>query len=113
MSTHYYKGLDTKSNSIKIREKKKLINKNIIMELRKSEENPNKQFNKIKIVETIPKYIGPKKETKYFDGSTHHSLIWNPLVAFHLEDEEVMSDVVQFLISYVKQSKGQHQMEYQ
>lgn len=43
MEQNFYKALDVKSNSIKIREKKLLVNKNLIFELRKIEEkNKNK-----------------------------------------------------------------------
>lgn len=38
MDSNYYKALDVKSNSIKIREKKRLVNKNMILKLRNKEE---------------------------------------------------------------------------
>ena len=66
MEANYYKGLDTKSNSIRIREKKKLINKNIILELRKCEENKHNTVNRIRVIDTISRYLGPKKEPIYF-----------------------------------------------
>ena len=59
MSAHYYKSLDTKSNSIKIREKRRLVNKNIILELKKSEENPARNMNKIKIIENLSRFLEP------------------------------------------------------
>lgn len=49
MDNNYYKGLDVKSNSIKIREKRKLVNKNLILELRKTEEKLTNKVKGIKI----------------------------------------------------------------
>lgn len=40
MRQNFYKALDVKSNSIKVREKKILVNKNIVLNLRKREEKP-------------------------------------------------------------------------
>ena len=58
MDTNYYKALDVKSNSIKIREKRKLINKNLIVELRKREEKIKANRKGIKIKITVPKLLG-------------------------------------------------------
>ena len=58
MDTNYYKALDVKSNSIKIREKRKLINKNLIVELRKREEKIIANRKGIKIKITVPKLLG-------------------------------------------------------
>lgn len=58
MDTNYYKALDVKSNSIKIREKRKLINKNLIVELRKREEKISANRKGIKIKITVPKLLG-------------------------------------------------------
>ena len=54
MDSNYYKALDVKSNSIKINEKKKLVNKSLITELRKKEEKMNPLKKVIKIELTVP-----------------------------------------------------------
>ena len=65
METNYYKALDVKSNSIKIREKKLLINKNIIVKFRKKEEKHVIDEKKIKVQLTVPKLLGLKYKKEY------------------------------------------------
>lgn len=57
MENNFYKALDVKSNSIKIREKKHLVNKNLIQELRKIEEKCLLGMP-VKIKKSIPKLLG-------------------------------------------------------
>lgn len=57
MENNFYKALDVKSNSIKIREKKHLVNKNLIQELRKIEDKCL-HGKPVKIKKSIPKLLG-------------------------------------------------------
>lgn len=65
MDNNYYKGLDVKSNSIKIREKRKLVNKNLILDLRKTEEKLINKDKGIKIKITVPKLLGLEYQKNY------------------------------------------------
>lgn len=53
MDIHYYKALDTKSNYMKVLERKKLINKNLIKELKRQTVVNKKNNNKIQFVNSI------------------------------------------------------------
>lgn len=65
MQKHYYKALDMKSNSIRIREKKRLVNKNILLELEKNEQHVDPKRG-VRIVETIPRFLGLRNEFHFY-----------------------------------------------
>ena len=53
MESNFYKALDTKSNFTKILERKKLINKNLIKELKKQAMLNKKNSNELSLVNSI------------------------------------------------------------
>jgi hypothetical protein len=106
MKYNYYKALDVKSNSIKSHEKDKLVNKNLINEL-KTIHNCNKNLvDQIFLTNTIENLFGREKE-RFFDikEEKEKTSLWNPVIAFEIGDKKIMNDIADILTAYVKIDK--------
>lgn len=102
MEHNYYKALDVKSNSIKVREKKKLVNKNLMIELRKMEEKSVSRKMGVKIKTTVPKLLGLESHKEFFKVESEQKNLDNPLICFKLDDTKILKDVVCILVSYLR-----------
>lgn len=75
MRQNFYKALDVKSNSIKVRERNILINKNIILNLKKREEKPLGNPQGASVQWSIPKLLDLPRQKDYLPAEHTRSVL--------------------------------------
>ncbi len=87
METDFYKALDSKSNSIKIQEKRRLINKYLIRQLNnnviKHEQNQNHVFLENSVHNLLFKSEPEKIPINHLKNKTN---FWQPCMGFKIAD---------------------------
>lgn len=89
---HFYKSLDVKSNSLKILERKYLMNKSLMKDIQK-------KYDKIKSMRIIPVIFQKKRK---FSPKGLINTLQNPILQFKLPQKNIIKDVVKFTLTYVK-----------
>lgn len=60
----------------------------------------------------MPKLLGLKYQKEYQYIEQEHSIIYNPLVCFKLDEGNILKDIVHFMVSYLRQNKATNTQEY-
>lgn len=107
MDENYFKALDIKSNFIKMMERKKLINKNLLKELKRQGALNKRHHQGLVLVDTI----NDKAPEQFFLYQKTHSVLQNPVIGFKLGDKQVVVDCVKMLSQYIVFTKEGNSQE--